>query len=77
MKKSAKKGKFQIMLKEVLKTCEKWYKADKTTRNKRPNDCILQMFIRIVGSPLKLDKKKFLYHQSWSSTLKVQLEQLK
>ena len=39
-------------------------KADKTTRNKIPNDCILQMFIKIVGSPLKLDKNKFLYHQS-------------
>ena len=39
-------------------------KADKITRNKIPNDCILQMFIKIVGSPLKLDKNKFFYHQS-------------
>ena len=30
-----------------------------------------------VDSPWKLEENKFLYHQSWGSILKVQLEQLK
>ena len=30
-----------------------------------------------IDSPLKLEENKFLYYQRWSSTLEVQLEQLK
>ena len=73
---SWRKSLFQIVLNEVLKTCEKSYllmqKLVKTTRNKRSSDCILQIFIR---STFKLETQCKKFWLVFISILILSIEQ--